>query len=136
MVRGTTAYFKFIMPYNYSQLSSAKVVFWQNHNNGPSISRPLPIIKTLPQCAPTLKANELSVFLTPEETLRFSDERKAYVQLTAASVGGIRFASGQEMITVYPSVDDSVDDVGGVIPTPGIEDLVIFDGGHILQGIR
>ena len=133
MVRGTTAYFKFIMPYNYNQLSEAKVVFWQNHNNGPSVGRPLPIVKTLSQCAPTSKANELSVFLTPEETLRFSDERKAYTQLTATSIGGVRFASDQEMIKVRPSVDDSVDDVGGVIPTPGIDDLVILDGGHILQ---
>lgn len=132
MIRGTTAYFKFIMPYDYGQLSSAKVVFWQNYNNGPSDSRPLPITKVLSQCSPTKVPNELAVSLTPEETLRFSDRRKAYTQLTATSIEGVKFASYQEMITVYPVADDSIEDSEGLLPIPGGDGVIILDGGHIV----
>ena len=130
MVRGTTAYFKFIMPYNYSQLASAKVVFWQNHNNGPSVSRPLPITKTLAQCQPTSKENELAVSLTPEETLRFSDKRKAYVQLRALTIDGIPVASMKRQLTVYPIYDDSI--LGEeILPTPGYDGWVLLDGSTV-----
>ena len=129
MTRGTTAYFKFIMPYDYDQLDSAKIVFWQKNYNGPSDSRPLPIIKVLDQCSTTNVSNELAVTLTPEETLRFTDRRKGFVQLTATPIDGVRFSSRQEMFTVYPIVDS---DIGSdiVIPTPE-HGVIILDGGCI-----
>lgn len=130
MIRGTTAYFKFILPYDYDQLASAKIVFWQEHNNGPTESRPLPITKVLEHCAPTNVSNELTVSLTPEETLRFSDKRKAYVQLTATPIEGSRFGSQQQEITVYPVYDG---DIGDDIPVPPPDDggWVILDGERI-----
>lgn len=129
MTRGTTAYFKFIMPYNYDQLASAKIVFWQKNYNGPSDNRPLPIIKVLNQCSTTNASNELAVTLTPEETLRFTDRRKGFVQLTATPIDGVRFASRQYMFTVYPITDnDTGDDI--VIPTPE-SGVIILDGGYI-----
>ena len=127
MTRGTTAYFKFIMPYPH--LQSAKVVFWQNYNNGPSDSRPLPITKVLAQCSQN--DYELRVSLTPEETLRFSDKRRAYVQLMATSSDGLRFASRQQMFTVYPVRDEDTGD-DNVLPTPDNSGLVILDGGQIV----
>ena len=109
------------MPYNYNQLQSAKVVFWQKYNDGPSKSRPLPIVKELAQCSDTDVENELSVTLIPEETSRFSDKRKAYVQLIATTIDGIRFASDQHMLTIYPIQDEGVYDEN-VLPTPSNND--------------
>lgn len=129
MIRGTTACFKFKMPYDYAQVSSVKIVFWQDHNNGPSESRPLPITKIKSQCFETNIRNELGVNLTPEETLRFSDERKAYVQLTGVA-NGLRFASHQQTFTVYPVRDEDISE-DNIIPTPDSTGLIILDGGHI-----
>lgn len=110
MIRGTTAYFKFIMPYDYDQLDMGKVIFWQKYNNGPSDSRPLPIIKDLKEdCASTDVSNELVVSLHPEETARFSENRKAYTQLIAKTLEGQSFASEQHMITVYPIHEAGLD---------------------------
>jgi hypothetical protein len=104
-------------------------MFWQDHNDGPSESRPLPIIKTKSHCYSTAR-NELAVNLTPEETLRFSDERKAYRQLSGVTVDGTRFLSQEEMFTVYPAKDEIVDDDDIILP-PEDDGFVILDGGHI-----
>ena len=130
MVRGTTACFKFKMPYDYNELMSAKVIFWQDNNNGPSESRPLPITKTLVQCFETNIRNELAVKLTPEETLRFSDERKAYTQLTATTHDGSRFASHQTTFNVDPVRDEDISD-DNILPTPDNNGFIILDGGRI-----
>ena len=57
------------------------------------------------------------------------------MQLSATTNEGSRFASHQELITVYPIYDDSIlgDDV---IPTPGEGDeegLIILNGGNISE---
>lgn len=132
MVRGTTAQFKFSLPYNYSDIEIAKVVFWQPGNGG-TTDAPLPIYKSLAQCSQTNNPMELSVTLSQSETLRFSDKLKAKVQLSATTFEGTRFASKQELITVYPIYDDSIlgDDI---IPTPdgsGEDDWIILDGEPI-----
>lgn len=136
MVRGTTAQFKFSLPYDYTDISVAKVVFWQPGHNG-THEAPLPIYKTLTsedinQCCSPDKPRELSITLGQSETLRFSDKLKARVQLSAKTFEGTRFASKQELITVYPIHDDSIleDDI---IPTPGKddEDWIILDGETI-----
>lgn len=132
MVRGTTAQFKFILPYDYSDISSVKITFWQPGNNGVDETRPLPIVKVLSQCSRTNIPNELSVTLTEEETLRFTDKRKAYVQLKGQSSEGNIFASKQEIITVYPICDDSIlDDPDDILPTPSEDGWVILDGTTI-----
>lgn len=131
MIRGTTAQFKFKLPYDYSDLNIVKITFWQNGNNGPDSTRPLPIIKSLEQCSPSSNMpNELNVVLNQEETLRFSDKSKAYVQLRATSLDGTTFANKLQPITVYPLYDDSI--LGDIVtPTPSDDGYSYFDGGII-----
>ena len=135
MIRGTTAQFKFQLPYNVRELDVVKITFWQNDYYGPNTTRPLPIVKVLSQCSETSIPNELLVFLNKEETLRFSDDRKAYVQIQAKTVEGNAFASKQEVITVYPVYDDSILD-DEILPTPSPDDdgFVILDGSTIVNG--
>lgn len=129
MIRGTTAYFKFKMPYAYNQVASVTITFWQNHNDGPSESRPLPIIKTLSHCSQTGE-KELSVSLNSEETARFVDIRKAYVQMIAEHIEGHKFGCKQQEITVYP-VEDGEPDIPVVPPDDDDDGIVILDGGLI-----
>lgn len=127
MIRGTTAQFKFKLPYKFSELNLVKVVFWQPGNDGPDVTRPLPIVKTKDYCSQGENEYELTVTLNVEETLRFSDESKAYTQLSATSIEGTRFASKEQKISVYPIYDDSI--LGDVIiPTPSNDGFIILDG--------
>ena len=87
----------------------------------------------LSQCSQGNSTKELLVSLNKEETLRFADDRKAYVQLQAKPKEGSGFASKKTMITVYPVYDDSVLD-DDIIPTPipDSDGLVILDGSTIV----
>lgn len=127
MVRGTTAQFKFSLPYNYDQIEFVKIVFWQKGNGG-TVDSPLPIYKTLAHCTQTSNPKELLVTLSPAETLRFSTKFKGRVQLSATTYEGIRFASKEQLITVYPIQDDSnIGDI--VVPTPDKDTgFIILDG--------
>lgn len=130
MVRGTTTQFRFKLPRKATELKSAKIIFWQDGYNGPSKDRPLPIVKNLSQCLMLKSEYELSIILSQEETLRFSDDRKAYVQLHALAVDGLSYSHKKREITVYPLYDDSIlGDI--VIPTPDPDDVVVFNGGVI-----
>lgn len=131
MIRGTNAQFIFKLPYNFDQLERAKITFWQPENNGPAINRPLPIVKILQQCSQSNNANELCVTLNQEETLRFKDNRKAYVQLRASTFDGIPIASKQRMITVEPAYDDSILD-DDIQPTPDFDGYIYLDGKPII----
>lgn len=130
MIRGTNAQFKFKLPYDYSEIEIARITFWQPENLGPDPRRPLPIIKVLDQCSPTDVPKELSVTLNQEETLRFEEDRKAYVQLRAKTFSGIPIASKQRLITVYPVKDDSLLDEE-ILPTPDYDGWVFLDGSTI-----
>lgn len=130
MVRGTTAQFKFKLPYDYTELEVVKIMFWQPGNHGPSETRPLPIVKVLQQCKRCENPREISVILTEEETLRFSEKTKAYVQLRARNNEDNAFATKQEEITVYPVYEDVTLDES-LIPTPGFDGIVILDGHYI-----
>lgn len=133
MIRGTTAQFKFKLPYNVVDIATAKINFWQENYSGPNQSRPLPIVKVLSQCSESNMPDELLVFLNKEETLRFLDDRKAYVQLHAKTKDGTAFASKKEAITVYPVYDDSIlDDDILPTPTPDYGDVIILDGEPIV----
>lgn len=133
MIRGTTAQFKFNLPYNYSDLSLVEVTFWQPGNKGPDeVTRPLPIVKVLGQCSACENANEISTTLTEEETLRFSEETKAYVQLRAQTYDGITFATKQETITVYPIYGDGTLDEN-ILPTPSYDGWIYLDGHPIVE---
>lgn len=128
MIRGTTAQFRFKLPYKIDELNWATIKFWQSSNSG-TISAPLPITKKLKDCSVTDNPNELCVSLTVEETLRFSDKFKARVQLRAQANNGTIFASREQLITVYPINDDIITDD----PTlPGEQEgFIILDGMSI-----
>jgi len=131
MIRGANAEFRFKMPYDFSELAIVKITFWQDNNNGPSNDRPLPILKVKEQCRQGSQSNELSITLSQEETLRFTEKRKAKVQLRAVTATGTPFASREQLITVYPVYDDSIlDDV--ILPTPTYDGLIILDGQNII----
>lgn len=133
MIRGTNAEFRWKLPYDFSELALVKIIFWQDNYAGPSQSRPLPIVKVRQQCHQGETPKELSVTLNQEETLRFTEKRKAKVQLRATTTAGTPFASKEQLIMVYPVKDDSIlDDT--ILPTPGIDDLIILDGQNIIQG--
>lgn len=134
MVRGTAQPFQFKIPCTFNELSTVRITFSQENYYGLSASRPLPITKVLSQCRQGSSPNELVVVLNKEETLRFTDKKKAYVQMFAESINGVvPFSHKPHIFTVYPALDDSIlgDDI---IPTPGPDDngIVILDGSTII----
>ena len=125
MIRGTTAQFKFKLPCAKGELEWATIRFWQSNN--PSVL--LPITKTLQHCDDQDELKELRVSLTAEETMRFSDQYKAKVQLRALhSMSGTIFGTAPKLISVYPVRDDTPGDV-----PPGSSEggFVILDGEDI-----
>jgi hypothetical protein len=132
MIRGTTAQFKFSMPYEVSQLKHVTVKFWQPGYDGPVLAR-LPIIKEFDSPIESDNPYEITVTLTSEETARFSDQLKARVQLKAETISGGTFASHREYITVYPMDDDMI---GEIPPEPSVTEdgLFLLDGGVISNG--
>ena len=135
MIRGTAQPFKFKLPCNFNELESVIITFMQENYNGPSESRPLPIVKNLSQCRQGSSSNELIVILNKEETLRFTDKRKAYVQIKCEGVDSLSFGSKKESITVYPVLNDSILE-DNITPTPSPEDeLTTFDGGYIIKRV-
>ena len=124
MIRGTTAQFKFKLPYEFDSLSAIKITFWQPGND----NQRLPITKVGTDCsAATDDPYSLCVSLTSEETMRFSDKYKARVQLRATHNNAV-FASRQQLITVYPIHDEVLDPE---IPDPDTDGWVILDGEQI-----
>jgi hypothetical protein len=133
MIRGTTAQFKFKLPYKIDELNWATIKFWQPGNSG-TLDAPLPITKRLIDCSATDNPNELCVSLTAKETLRFSDKIKARVQLRAESNDGTTFASRESLITVYPISDDIIVDNPDIPDVPsGNDGFVRLDGMSIIQ---
>jgi hypothetical protein len=136
MIRGTTAEFKFNLPYAKGTLEWATIKFWQPGN----LNSYLPITKTLEHCTAEDTSTELCVSLTADETKRFLDKYKARVQIRAkvkeAKEGeviegaGTVFASHEEIITVYPMNDDILDD-DPMIPSENEDGYIILDGGYI-----
>ena len=127
MIRGTTAQFKFKLPYPKEELLWATIKFWQNDNTNPY----LPITKKLEHCDSPDDSNELYVSLTPDETIRFSEKRKAKVQMRAqhASSGAI-FGNHVQLITVYPMNDDILDE-DPTMPAENEDGWIILDGETI-----
>ena len=131
MVRGTNQEFRFKLSCTFDELATVLVSFWQENYNGPASYRPLPIVKVKAQCAPCDEPNLCSVTLNQEETLRFTDKRKAKAQLRGVTYDGRPIATLEHLIKVYPVHDDSILD-GEIIPTPTYEDYIILDGQNIL----
>ncbi len=128
MIRGTTANFRFKLPYIVQQVKTATINFWQKNNSG-TLDAPLPIIKNLKSCTTTDDPYELSVTLSPHETARFSATLKGNVQLDAVTIEGVKFGCKPQLFNVYPNknpLPGIPDD-----PLPGGDGIIIFDGGTI-----
>jgi hypothetical protein len=129
MIRGTTAQFKFKLPYSYNEIESIVIRFWQNGN--PSTS--LPIIKSKINCSEVIK-KEIVVSLRPSETAMFSDKYKAQMQLRLTPYFGAPIGSKEMLVTVYPMPDDIIiDDPSDdpIIPVEG--EWIILDGDTIVD---
>lgn len=107
MIRGTTAQFRFKLPYPRWEFKDAVITFWQpsNPNFGESIK------KKLEQCDNFGEASELCVALTAKETARFSDKFKAKVQLRAFHMAsGTIIGCPPQTIPVYPMSDELIEE--------------------------
>ena len=127
MIRGTTAQFKFKLPYTKSELTWATIKFWQPGNT----SSLLPITKKLEHCDAPDDSKELCVSLTAEETQRFSEKYKAKVQMRAQHTeSGSVFGSRTKLVSVYP-MDDKILEEDPMMPAENKEGWVILDGGTV-----
>lgn len=119
MIRGTTAQFKFKLPYHQAdQLDWITIKFWQKENT-------TSVIKTKSECSTTDNPNEICVSLSPDQTAKFSEKYKGRVQLMAQPKDGAQFGSRQQLFTVYPNELISND------PTPE-PDVPPTEGGWII----
>ena len=131
MIRGTTAQFNFKLPYKKSDLVWATIKFWQPGHSG-VLGEPWPIKRTLDDCSGTDgDSYELRVSLSANETLRFSSEFKAKVQLRAQNKDGVVFASREQSIAVYPINKDIVTDDDPILPEANNGGWVVLDGESI-----
>ena len=129
MIRGTTAQFKFKLPYSYDELDKIIIKFWQPGNSNES----LPRYKYKTDCQ-ELARGEVYVSLRPSETALFSDKYKAKMQLRAQPITGGPFGSKERLITVYPMPDDIIIDDPSIGPgVSPIEDWIILDGDTIVD---
>lgn len=147
MIKGTSQTFKFKIPCSIHNIVEARIVFWQDDYNGPSIDKPLPIIKTkewcyCSNCNKTITNCDCSdndfceiyVTLSFDETLRFTEFRKAYVQAILSLDNGKSWATKQTMFTVYPVYGDT--GAGGIdipIPEPSDNGYIILDGEGVVN---
>lgn len=128
MIRGTTAQFRFKLPYTKDELTWIRIKFWQPNNQ----HELLPITRTKDYCTTTNDPNEICVSLTAEETSRFSDKYKAKVQLRAQPIGGTVFGSHEHLITVYPMLDEIIEEDPTITPpTPTEDGWIILDGDTV-----
>lgn len=132
MIRGTTAQFKFKIPYPISDLLWITVKFWQPGNAGTDVA-PLPITKKLSNEVLS-QLEEVVITLSPTETARFSDKLKARLQLRASTVSGTTFASKEQLITVYPMNDDIITD-DPEWDEENEEGYIVLDGQSIVREV-
>ena len=128
MIRGTTAQFKFKLPYSYDELTNITIKFWQPNN--PSDS--LPIYKYKANCEERAE-NEIYVSLRPSETALFSDKYKAKLQLRAQPGVGAPFGCKEQLVTVYPMPDDIITDDPAIPDVPAEEGWIVLDGETIVD---
>jgi hypothetical protein len=147
VIRGTSEQFQFKIPYKYEDVQFVEITFWQDDVVG-TMDSPFPIKKHLSACEDTTGTNVLILTLQPNETLRFTDKKKAYVQLSGCTLEGSMFSSRKSIITVYPTYVDNIFDTtsppmtedgwlivdgGSIVDDSG--EIVFLDGGAILQRI-
>ena len=135
MIRGTTAQFKFKLPYTKKELDWATIKFWQPNNP----NNLLPITKKLEHCGGSDDQPELYVSLTAEETARFLDKYKAKVQIRAQNKEGGAVFGGDKLVKVKGHSDELAN-LQGVAEDAGIEigDYIIpvDKNGNVSGGIK
>lgn len=130
VIRGTSAQFRFKLPYSRDALEWVTIKFWQPGNT----DRRLPITKTKINCAALDDSYEICVSLSAAETAIFSDKYKAKVQLRAQPFAGAPFGSRQQLFTVYPMLDDIIEDDPTTEPDiPAEEGWIILDGESVIN---
>jgi hypothetical protein len=145
MIRGTTAQFKFKLPYSKDDIVLAEAKFWQSGNtNGLNRGYSLPITKSYTRTVSDegdivtqypwnwIDDYTLVVRLGQQETLTFSDKYKARVQLRIRTDEGLVFASTQQIINVYPM--SWSEPLGADLPSTPEDQWVILDGDAISRG--
>lgn len=129
MIRGTTAQFKFKLPFPKEELYWVTIKFWQPGNPSPY----LPITRKLEHCDTPNDSTELHVSLTAEETQRFSEKYKAKVQIRGQhTASGTVFGNRPQLLTIY-SMNDDILEENPMLPTPDDKGWIIFDGGNIVE---
>lgn len=115
MVRGMNTEFVFALPYYFNSIESMTIEFWQERNDGLPYGHTLPIFKTKDDCKIRSNPKEMSVVLNDAETIRFVDDRKAYVRVSGVAIVYVwgkpqkqEFSSDKFEITVHPTSDDSL----------------------------
>ena len=126
MIRGVSTRFTFDMPCYYTNLKLVLIEFWQEGHSGLPNGYTLPITKTLEQCKPMENPKQISVILGRHETIRFTDDRKAYVRFYGVEQNGHVFGGNQEIITVYPASDVSMLEED-LLPTPDYNNWEYID---------
>ena len=105
MIRGACEQYRFKIPYTFDQIDKIRITFKQKHTNGTIVE----IVKTKADCVVIGdKTNVVYTKLTQEETLEFTEDRKAYVQWRALTKDDIPFSSRIKQITVYPTLDETI----------------------------
>ena len=134
MIRGTTAQFKFKLPYAYDNLEWITITFWQPGN--PNFTS---ITKRKSECSPVVGTTEICTSLSCAETATFSDKYKAKVQLRAQPLYALQeapFGCKAQTITVYPMTDDLIQDDNNTPVEPSIPPVaggwIELDGGKII----
>ena len=122
MIRGTTAQFKFKLPYPKDECEWIRIKFWQPHNP----SELLPITKIKDNCDAPKDPKEIYVSLTAEETSRFLDRYKGKLQLRGQCNGTV-FGCKSCLFTVYPMPDDIIEE-DPTLPPENEEGWIILDG--------
>ena len=133
MIRGTTACFRFKLPYVVEQIRSVTITFWQTNNTG-TVDAPLPIVKTLMSCSFTNNPREISVTLNPHETARFSSRFKGQVQFEGETIDGVKFGGKPTLFSVYPNKNTSAEKPLEPESSGQYGDFVVLDGGEINGG--
>ncbi len=140
MIRGTTAPFKFNVPYAWPDICAIEATFTQKKDDGSQLA----IVKEYDTrwgesinpggFAPDENnPNIIYVILDPEETLQFSDKRKAQVQVKVYCPKKGTVANKPVRFTVYPINNDNIFEDPGE-PMPGDNSVRILDAGEIVGG--
>lgn len=101
MIRGIGQQFRFSLPYgsqyNFNRLSDISIVFWQDDMLEDDI-----VVKHLYDCTVSEYGTILYVTLNEVDSLKFTSDRKAYVQMKASTIDGDTFGTKKRPFTVYP----------------------------------